>query len=130
MELSENRLKLYEAVCFVDDALLPCDCRDEDLVFIIRATSHERAAEIADKALRRRGHPDALACRSIRHIGYDLHRQDSVGERILHRCRKNLAINLGYPEWTRSEPESAWVFIGPCIDADCSASPSPATKPT
>ena len=127
MELSENSLKLYEAVCFVDDALLPCDCRDEDLVFIIRATSHERAAEIADKALRRRGHPDALACRSIRHIGYDLHRQDSVGERILHRCRKNLAINLGYPEWTRSDSGSPWAFIGPAVENSFQAADSHAT---
>ncbi len=116
MELEEGRLKLYEAVCFIDDPLLPRDCRDKDLIFIVRAPNHERAARLADKALRRRRDADALFCRSVRHIGYDLHDADAADERILHRGCKTLAINLGYPEWTRSDPQASWVFIGPAAE--------------
>ena len=130
MGLPENGLGLYEAVCFVDDALLPRDCRDKDLIFIVRAASHERAARLADADLRRRRHPDMLFCRSVRLIGYDLHSEDAADERILHGCRKTLAINLGYPEWTRSDPESPWAFVGPAVESGFLALDSPVAKST
>lgn len=129
MEFPTDSLKLYEVVCFVNDPQQPRNCHDKDLVFIIRATSHERAARLADKALRRRGYPSTLCCRSVRHLGHDLHGENDAGERILHRSRKTLAINLGYPEWTRSGPDSPWAFIGPCMDAGCLSFHAPAIKP-
>jgi hypothetical protein len=128
MKFAAKTLNLYEAVCFVDDPALPRDYRDKDLVFIVRAASHGRAAQLADKALQRKGYPDTLFCRSVRHIGHDLHGADAAGERILYRTRKTLAINLGYPEWTRSGPESSWVFIGPCMDADRRSIHAPRNK--
>jgi hypothetical protein len=126
----EDRLRLYEAVCYADQQpLMPRECRCRDLVLILRATTHERAGQIADEWLHRRlSVSEVFFCRSIRHIGYDLNNEGFAEERILHRFRKTLAINLGYPEWTRAEPDSPWVFVGPSIECDQSAGdPLPAS---
>lgn len=116
MEPQQDCLKLYEVVCFDDTPLPPHCCRPKDWVFIVRAISHESAVRLAEKTLPRTAADEGIVCRSVRHIGYDLHAEESAAERVMHRCRKTLAVNLGYPEWTRSSPDSPWVFIGPEVE--------------
>ena len=130
MAHSENCLKLYEAVCFADEPLRPRDDRFKDLVLIVRAKTHARVARIVDEwLLRQLGASEVFFCRSIRHIGYDLNSEAVAGERILHRFRKTLAVNLGYPEWIREERDSHWTFVGPSVEADRPMVDSSSTSP-
>jgi hypothetical protein len=125
----DDCLELYEAVCYTDEPPRLCECRCKDLVLIVRAGTHERAGRIVDEWLQRRlAASELFFCRSIRHIGHDLNSSVLAEERILHRFRKTLAVNLGYPEWTREESDSPWVFVGPSIQRDWPVvDPSPAS---